>query len=52
MGLQAARAQLARVCPWWNTVLNNIPHAWATVTLDNDRESITPETVTLWIKKS
>ena len=47
MYLQAARGhgQLARVCRWWNAVLNDDPRVWATVTLDAYR-SITPEIVT------
>ena len=51
MDLQAARGQLARVCRWWNAVLNDDPRVWATVTL-NACWPITPEIVTLWIKRS
>ena len=51
MDLQAARGKLARVCRWWNAVLNDDPRVWATLALDAD-QSITPEIVTLWIKRS
>ena len=52
MDLQVARGPLARVCRWWNAVLNNDPRVWATVVLDTTGRPIAPDIVRLWIKRS